>query len=362
MKKFKFSGLQIFFLYLLLFACVVPPITSRQAKSFRSAYTYYNRSLKALEAHNYPLALSELDSAIALQPAYAHFYYAKGEILELLGQPDSAIVQYEKALQRRSNFPEVWEQLARLYLQTQQFRKAIRILNNLIEAFPDSLNLRLQMAEGYLGNHQPRMAMQQLNIFHNRGGNSPEFFRLEGETYFYLGEYHKARENLSRYVAYNQNDTRVLKELGFSCLKTGELELGMHYLSQALQKDRRDPQIYLYRAHYFLLRNKLTDARDQIQIALKIDSTNANAQLEMGKILVRLNQFRLAEEFLNKARKLNPSDFQAYGYLAVVAYHLGDEQKARQYLQIYLEQVSQPDPFVLKQKETIFPENLPQPN
>ncbi len=360
MRTFKFSGFQILLFYLLLFACVVPPITSRQDKTFRSAYLYYNQSLKALEAHDYSRALSELDSAIALQPAYAHFYYAKGEILELLGQPDSAIVQHEKALQRRSNFPEVWEQLARLYLQTQQYQKAIRILNNLIEAYPDSLDLRLQMAEGYLGNHQPRMSMQQLNIYRNRGGKSPEFYRLEGETYFYLGEYRKAREDLSRYVTHNPNDTRVLKELGYACLKTGDAELGMHYLSQALQKNRQDPEIYLYRAYYFQLRHKLPDARDQIQIALQIDSTNVKAHLEMGKILLQMQRFQEADSLLQRVSELAPQNYEVYGYRAIVASREGREQQARQFLRIYLDHVLKPDPLILKETERILGSNKPE--
>jgi len=72
--------------------------------------------------------------------------------------------------------------------------------------------------------------------------------------------------------------------------------------------------------HVFLARlaredSDLATARAQLDTALRLESTNANALREMGLVLFASRQYDLARRFFIRAVQANPKDFASQGYL-----------------------------------------------
>ena len=64
-----------------------------------------------LENHELEKALDECELAIQMNPDYAIAYNYRGEIYDEMGQPENAIVNYQKAIQLDSELQDAWENL-----------------------------------------------------------------------------------------------------------------------------------------------------------------------------------------------------------------------------------------------------------
>jgi tetratricopeptide (TPR) repeat protein len=353
MKDYFFRYFFLFFSALILFSCSPKNIQPTPKKEKAPAISYYYAAISFIESQQFDSALAKLDTAIARRPNYAQFHFARGQVLELLNRPDSAITAFENALKYKSYYPEVWKMLANLYMQQSQYEKAIQTLRNMVDDAPDSLSYLLKLAEAYLYNGQPRMTLDRLNYFRMEGGDSPQVDRLRGLAYLAQKDYQKAVDYLEKYVSIKKPDFRVLKALGIAYINTGELERGMSNLNAALTQEPNDPGLYLYRAEYFIAKDKLANAMDQYNYGLQLDSTSFRLHLEKGKLcLIRKDTLRAKEEFL-KAVKFHPQCWECYKYLGIIEDDRGNTQKAMQYFQEYLKNIYSRDPDIEQRLERL---------
>ncbi len=89
----------------------VPPPPSATDRE-PPAFLYYKKALDCIENGQYEKALALLDTAIVMKSEFAQFYYAQGQVYELLGNTISAGVSYERALRYKSHYPDTWKKLA----------------------------------------------------------------------------------------------------------------------------------------------------------------------------------------------------------------------------------------------------------
>ncbi|GAB4374222.1 MAG: hypothetical protein Kow0042_18680 [Calditrichia bacterium] len=299
-----------------------------------------------MERGEFQTALAQMDSAIHRKPGFAPFYYTKGRLFEFLNQPDSAITIYEDALKIKSHFPEVWSRLARLYLNRERYQKAVQILKKLVDIQPDSSGNYLLLAEAYLYAGQPRLALDQIQYYQKRGGDTLEVLRIKGLSFFTMKDYPKAVQLLEKYIQQKPNNYTVQKSLGIAYIQIGKLEKGISHLNLAMSIKRDDPEIFLYRAQYFLKRGKIEDAREQIKFATRLDSTNSLVLLEKGKFHLMVGDTATAEEALQKGVRLNPQCWLCYRYLGIISQEQNRPLDALRYFQTYMEHIYTRDPEV----------------
>lgn len=335
----NFYRLSLLVILTVLFSCNTQQKTVDRSENDQPAFVYYYRALSHIEKNDFDSAQVELDSAIALRPEYAQFYYVKGEVYQLQKKPDSAIVQYEKALRYKSHYPEIWKRLGELYMQSGQYAGAVQMWRNLIEENPDSVAFELKLADAYLHNHTPGLALTYVNYYLKHGGLSEEVNRIRGLAYFEQKNYPEAIVHLKRYVKLFPDNFTVQKALGIAGIETGALETGITHLNRALSLRPEDPEIYLYRAKYFVLRKKRSIARDQLELAVQLDSTNTRILLETGKFYLSGADTVLAEQYFRRALKADPDCWECYKYLGIIADEQNRPLDALRYLETYQEHI-----------------------
>ena len=185
------------------------------------AYTYYMNSSKYVEVQDYQRGLAALDTAISLKPEVSTFYFAKGQIYEIMGENKAAIAEYENSLLYKSYFPDCWLKLAVLYMDYNQPEKATQMLKNLTEYLPDSLSYELMLADAYVADKKAMLALERVTYFESQGGSSPETNRIKGLAYFHQNNNNektikkraqKPRWLTSRLSRKNQRKIKVLQK------------------------------------------------------------------------------------------------------------------------------------------------------
>ncbi len=317
------------------------PVKSPQptADSDVSAFLYYKQALNDMEKQQYTRALAQLDTAILLKPEFAQFHYAKGQILELQGDTRPAIKAYEKALSLKSYYPDSWKRLAKLYSDTRQYEKASQVLKFLTESYPDSLQYELSLADAFIGARKPLMALERVNYFDKQGSSSKETLRIRGLANFELEDFKQAMEYLNKYVSMIPGNFQAQKYLGMTCIKTGNLEKGISHLNLALKLDPDDPEIYLFRAQYFIGMNKMDTAADQFRQALELDSNNVKVLLESSRFYLERRDTTRAQKLLENAVRRHKTCWECYKYLGIIADARGKYAEAILFMEYYISHI-----------------------
>ena len=343
----------IIFLSLVYYWCSPVPPSPPYADSEPPAFLFYQRALFYVENNEFEKALSQLDTAIAMKPEYAQFYYAQGQVFELMGNYISALVSYEKAIQYKSYYPDTWKKLANLYMRVGQYEKASQVLRDLTDDQPDSLQYELALAESYVFDQKPQLALERLNYYEKQGGKSLDKIRLQGMAYFVQDNFERAIDLLDKYIIAVPQNYLAIKYLGIACIKVGKSEKGISALNRALQLDPDDPEIYVFRAQYFSQMNKVEAAAEQYQHALLMDDSNTLVLLENSKFLLSRGDTLTAGKLLQKALINKENCWECCKFLGIIADEQGRDQEALQYLQKYLSNIYYPDPEVEKRVKNI---------
>jgi tetratricopeptide (TPR) repeat protein len=342
----QFLSILIVLFLILVFSCG----SVKQAKDNDiqdlPALIYYKRALNFVESLQYEKALSQIDTAIILQPGYAQFYYARGQIFELMKKNKSAIKSYESALIIKSFFPEAWRSLSYLYMNEKQYNQAVQVLTSLVESIPDSLNYEIMLAEAYLFDNRPVLALERIKFYEKKGGTSAETYRVKGIAYYLLKNFSEAIQNLQLYIQDNPRSFSAAKYLGFTYIEIDELEKGISYLNQALNLKPDDPTIYAYRAKYFIKLGKYDTALDQFNLALDFDNQNVSILIEFAKFQLSQADTSAAEKLLNRAIISNSNCWECFKYLGIIADEQGRDYDALMYMQKYLTNIHHRDPDV----------------
>lgn len=320
----------------------------------KTAFVFYYAAEHDIQQGNFPAALVKLDSAISYNPGYANFYQVKGWVFEVLEKPDSAIASYENCLKYRSNYPEVWARIGRLYLQTKKYENAAFYLKRAVQAYPDSASIHLILGEAYYKDKKYPLAMDYLRSYRKLVSSpEPQFWKWLGLTYYQTREYPKAVEPLTKYVNAVEDDALALKCLGIAKFNAGEHHDAITYLNLASELRKDDPEIYLYRARYFLVYGKPDLARQELSTALSVDSSNTDVLYELGVLDYKEEKYEKSKKHLAALIAKTPHYWPAYRYLGFLAEREENFLKAKEYYTLYLNNSTVEDTEVLQRVNNI---------
>ena len=332
---------------LFIVACSSGQLKSPASEGSKSAFSYYYDAIARVEAGEFESALANLDSAIALRPSVANFYQVKGWVYTQLNQPDSAIQAYKKCLRLKSHFPEVWISIGKLYMTVKRYDQAAFYLRKAVQAYPDSSAFHLLLAESYYQNERYHLALDFLR-FYKKLKPVPEadYWKWLGLTHYQMGNYQSAIVELTTYLSRKGDDPIVLKFLGFSKFAVQEWDEAISYLNRAVEYLPGDPEIYLYRARYFINMKKPDIAMEQLQVGLTYDSTNAELLYQIAVMYYESEKFEEAKQHLLKIIRWHPQFWNAYRYLGFLAEREANYSRAYEYYKTYIDNTFVNDPEV----------------
>ena len=339
---------------LFLFACNTANRRITTESTSRKAFSFYYNALTDIEQGYFSAALSDLDSAIYYQPEYSKFYFVKGRVFEFLHKPDSSINAYEHSVELKSFYPEAWVRLGELYLYKRNYVYAATNFKKAIQSYPDSLGFYLKLGQCYFRLKKYHLALDRLRDYQQLSRDpSIELKKWQGMVNYGLNEYQKAADLLQNYIQSDPNDYEALKYLGFAKFNLKEYNEAMSAFNKALSLNDKDPEIYLYRARYFIIRGKRKDALEQLNVGLSFDSLNTDILFGLGEFYFEEQKFEKSKNYLSKTVKINPDYWKAYRYLGFILERENDLEGALKNYKLFIDNTLVEDSEVRQRIEII---------
>ena len=119
---------------------------------------------------------------------------------------------------------------------------------------------------------------------------------------------------------------------GITAMKNGQLETARGEFAKAVKDDPRAATPHVFLARLARDQGDLATARAELDTALRLEPSNANALREMGLVLFASRQYDLARRFFVRAVQANPQDRATQGYLGCTLMRLGRVQEGTNWI------------------------------
>lgn len=196
-----------------------------------------------------------LRQAVSMMPSSAVDYLARGAAFRGLGQYEKALADYDEALKRDPEFPEVQMNKGMVFWHKGDYASAIPF-------FTAAIKLDANFVEALT----------------NRGAA----FRKKGDINSAIADYSKA-------IEINTNDAMTFYNRGVAYLKQQLHEKAISDFTSAIRLQPRYPEAYLNRGVGYAGVNKITEAKEDFKKAVEQDPSGEAGQkakrgLEMLKV------------------------------------------------------------------------------
>lgn len=169
-------------------------------------------------------AIVEFDRAIVLIPDYAEAIAARAEALEMLGQPEVARPEYERARQlwatNRPGAPDrryVFRRPGRFTFEMESYELALKRIKT--GSFP-----HIACGNALLVLGRPAEALKHYQSALKRKVNDPDLTALTGEALCMMGQHLEGIEAFDFALAVNPKDADTLNARAIACMALGRLD------------------------------------------------------------------------------------------------------------------------------------------
>jgi len=261
-----------------------------------------------LQNVNFALAINEVKPYLSLMPKMtlkeimdsptiqAEYFFMRGNEYYRQGNYDSAIAEYNKALQLNPNDASAYNNLGLAYESLGQYQKAIEYLQKSLQLDPND-------------------ALAYYNL---------------GVAYGGLGQYQNAIEYFQKSLQLNPNNVEAYTNLGAAYVDLGQYQQAIEYCQKAIQLDPNNALAYNNLGVAYGSLGQYQKEIEYCQKAIQINPNYALAYYNLGTAYGSLRQYQKAIEYLQKSLQSDPNDASAYNNLGTVYYYLGQYQKAKE--------------------------------
>lgn len=229
---------------------------------------YYYRALDFYDVQQLDSALYWIGKAIEVRPTYAPYYFLEGQILKMQHKNDSAKEVFLKALENKSFYPEVWEELADMYFNEGNFQEALKYYLRLNQHDPTIIFYRLRAAICSNRLNKPIAALDF--VLGYRLSDSEYFHDINREiiyAYKLQGDNRKALEMFQSYLEKvdGSPDCSVLELILEVYSQKEEMETLLSLSNKGLSQCPQNPIWHYYRYMYFKQKDKDDLAEVELQ-------------------------------------------------------------------------------------------------
>ncbi len=259
------------------------------------------------------LAKSKLADTPALQRAF-------GDVLAAQGKFDQAIAYYQKALAKSENDIATRFRLGQAYRKMRKIDLAGAELTKVAEADKDFPGLALERGILFEESGEVQKALEQFQGALAKAPADLDLMLRVGAAYVVIGQTEEAVKMLTKVFEQRPNSAEANHFLGRALLRQGGLQAtaAMPRLKRAAELDPNRAEYHLYVAW---AANEATTpdiglARKEVDRALELDSTLADAYWQRGIVNYKQSAVKDAERDLRKALELKPNRIEAHASMA----------------------------------------------
>jgi DNA-binding winged helix-turn-helix (wHTH) protein/Flp pilus assembly protein TadD len=189
----------------------------------------------------------EIDTAVRLNPTSTLVYMNAAWFYMCKGSGDKPVREMQRALLVEPSSAALQLFLARIFLHTGQYRRAIGAFTNLIESGADFAIARRHRAQAFILNGQPAEAIADLTLLpHDRAEDVALRLPLLGRAYADCGDTDRAESIYQTLLEMARTDFVVGFNLATVAVGLGRLEEALEHLERALKV--REPALIMLRS------------------------------------------------------------------------------------------------------------------
>lgn len=217
---------------------------------------------------------------------------------------EGAIKLYSKAiksskLKDKSDYPPVYKR-AVCYYSIGQFEASLKDIESFMVEYPGLFQAHMLKAFIYRESNDTENQLSSLNEAMALQPGDPGLIKWRSSIYLEKGEYEKVKEDL-QYVKAIQDDPEVEMYLGFAYYNLEEVDSAFISLNKAIELEPTYLPAYLYGGSFSLQESNNKLALKYLNVALRLDPENLNAQFYKGIALLELDQLEEGCSLLAKA-------------------------------------------------------------
>jgi len=248
-----------------------------------------------LDTNNARAAHTRIQGILDANPDHPKALHILALTLEKMNRPAEALTTLEKLIPI-SQAPFALElERARILEKAQGVKSSITALQEIVERYPEEPLALAGLARALLndGQVQPAVEAAQKALVHNKG-------------------------QLDQIALADLN-----QRIGHHALTGGQLDLAVHHLTLAVELDPNSLEAYLDLGATYLERRQPNYALQVFNQAIALVHDDYRPYYQAGLALKELKDYQAAEEMLNRASKLAPTEIGIHRLLtAVVALNL----------------------------------------
>ena len=247
-------------------------------------------------------AIKDFTKAIQLKPDYADAYNNRGNAYDKKGDFDRAIENFTKAIQLKPDLVEAYYNLGGAYFNKDDFDRAVGGYTKAINLKPDYTEAYYNRGVAYHNKGEVDLALGEYTTAINLNPNYANAYNNRGVAYYGKGDYKKAIMDFNRAIDLRSDDAKTYYSRGDAYGDIGEFDKAIKDYNTAIGLNPRFAIVYYKRGEVWLRLREWEKAKSDLTAA-KVMGVNI--------IAVFHDNYRSAANFEDKHRVQLPSDIAA---------------------------------------------------
>ncbi len=300
-----------------LLSCIV--VISMMACKQESTVTTTDKSSTASD---------ELTKRIEADPDNAENYFLRGERYYGEKMYNEAIADLERAIELDTLQPKYFHLLSDSYLDYYRSKRALMVMEEVVERFPDRIPSLLKLSETQYILKQYEQSLLTVTKILIRESNNPEGHFMKGMNFRAMGEIDKA-------IGAFQMTTELNPEHIDAWLIAGDLfdqkglSIALDYYEAAINIDPENVSAWHSKAFYLQNNGKDKEAIAIYKKINHIDKSYLDAYLNAGILYMTIDSLDKAMEQFNIMASIKPQNHLPYYYRGLIYDARGDTEAAR---------------------------------
>ena len=282
---------------------------------------------QALQRNDFKSAMQYANRAANAAPQNTPLWFLLGYSARLAGEYPASVSAYQRGLKNNPSSVQGLSGLAQTYAKMGRYAEAQDLLKQILAANPKSMT-DLQLAGELALNSDPNTALDLLKRAEAIQG-SPRNELLIAHAYQRLNQPDQSKAYLEQAQSHAPNDPQVLQAVAAFYRDSNQYDLAIATLQKI---GRKTPDVLSELAYTYQLAGKRKDAADTYSQAANGQPGNNGLQLSAAQALVNVGQLDRAEEFVQRAAKLDPEHYRLFAIRGQIAsLHNDPDESIKQY-------------------------------
>jgi tetratricopeptide (TPR) repeat protein len=308
-----------------------------------NSYAYFEKARMVMELEkDMTKAIRLLDTAIQYENKGRYHFY-RGIYYQMSDNPVNAINDYDTATKLKFVHQGLYRNYSILLLKSNQYEKALAMINNAIglnPRIPENYNSRgeiyIFLAEpdkacaefekaSFMGYHKFN-DLRKVICLENQELNK---LSVTGDVMFQMGKYKAAIKAYGKAIEGSKDTSRYYLNRGYCYYQLGIYDKAEEDYFKALSA--MNPSIDMLYNNLSLLYYDQNEFEKSIEYSNKridLNPLNHVPYIDRGLCFRKLKKYKLAEDDFNRSLEIKPDFFRAFGYRSFLFLELGQHQKA----------------------------------